>query len=143
MVLSPEDKKSIGIMKKRSSMKNTLSWFEIPVTEMSRAVTFYEAMLDVKMKQENFNGMQMAMWIPDDRAALTGALVKNPNMTPSMSGAVVYFDANGKLDECINRAREAGGTIIMPKTDIGDPGFIALIKDTEGNCVGLHAEKSK
>ena len=29
----------------------------------------------------------------------------------------------------------------MPKTDIGDPGHIAWVLDTEGNTVGLHAER--
>jgi len=30
---------------------------------------------------------------------------------------------------------------VLPKTDIGDPGFIALVRDTEGNVVGLHAPR--
>jgi predicted enzyme related to lactoylglutathione lyase len=29
----------------------------------------------------------------------------------------------------------------MPKTDIGAPGFIALLRDSEGNSVGLHSER--
>ena len=32
----------------------------------------------------------------------------------------------------------AGGELVQPFTDIGVPGFIALIRDTEGNVVGLH-----
>jgi predicted enzyme related to lactoylglutathione lyase len=122
-------------------MKNTLNWFEIPVADMSRAVKFYEATFDTKLKQEIFGGMPMAMWIPEDRAALGGALVQNPNMKPSMGGALVYFNTNGRLDECLHRAKEAGGVVLMPKTDIGEPGFIALVKDTEGNCFGLHSER--
>jgi predicted enzyme related to lactoylglutathione lyase len=123
-------------------MKNVLSWFEIPVTDMTRAAKFYEAMLDSKLKKENFGGMEMAMWIPDDRAALGGALVVDPKRQPSPGGALVYFNVNGRINECISRAREAGGEIILPHTDIGDPGFIAIIRDTEGNLVGLHAERN-
>jgi predicted enzyme related to lactoylglutathione lyase len=29
----------------------------------------------------------------------------------------------------------------MPKTDIGDPGFIAVLRDTEGNSVALHSPR--
>jgi uncharacterized protein len=29
----------------------------------------------------------------------------------------------------------------MPKTDIGDPGFIGTMLDTEGNRVGIHAPR--
>ena len=37
---------------------------------------------------------------------------------------------------------KAGGKVMMPKTDIGPPGFIAVMVDTEGNSVGLHSERS-
>jgi predicted enzyme related to lactoylglutathione lyase len=33
---------------------------------------------------------------------------------------------------------EAGAQLVLPKTSIGEQGFIALIKDSEGNLVGLH-----
>jgi predicted enzyme related to lactoylglutathione lyase len=32
--------------------------------------------------------------------------------------------------------------VVQPKTDIGPPGFIALVRDTEGNVVGLHSERT-
>lgn len=35
----------------------------------------------------------------------------------------------------------AGGTIIPPKLNIGDFGFIALIEDTEGNMIGLRSAR--
>jgi len=31
----------------------------------------------------------------------------------------------------------AGGEVVLPKTDIGDPWFIAIVRGTEGNLVGL------
>ncbi len=37
------------------------------------------------------------------------------------------------------RVADAGGKVALPKTDIGAPGFIAILVDTEGNRVGLHA----
>jgi predicted enzyme related to lactoylglutathione lyase len=33
----------------------------------------------------------------------------------------------------------AGGQVIMPKTNIGENGFIAMFMDTEGNRVALHS----
>jgi predicted enzyme related to lactoylglutathione lyase len=30
----------------------------------------------------------------------------------------------------------------MPKTDIREAGFIALVRDTEGNVVGLHSPRA-
>jgi predicted enzyme related to lactoylglutathione lyase len=45
------------------------------------------------------------------------------------------------FDGCIERATRAGGRVVLPKTDIGDPGFIAILADTEGNHVALHMER--
>jgi uncharacterized protein len=119
-------------------MKSAITWFEIPVQDMPRAVAFYEAMLDTTLKQELFGGIPNAIF-PSDREGVGGALVLDPRLTPNNHSTILYLNATGKLDECISRAREAGGVITMPKTHIGDPGFIALLQDTEGNCVGLHS----
>ncbi len=32
---------------------------------------------------------------------------------------------------------------MLPRTDIGEPGFIAMILDTEGNRVGLHQARER
>jgi predicted enzyme related to lactoylglutathione lyase len=41
----------------------------------------------------------------------------------------------------LQRIPKAGGTVVKPKFSIGQHGFIALFKDTEGNVVGLHSMK--
>jgi predicted enzyme related to lactoylglutathione lyase len=71
-----------------------------------------------------------------------GALVRDPRFRPSADGAVVYLDASAGLDGCLERVKAAGGKVLMPRTDVGAPGFIALILDTEGNRVGLHAYRA-
>ena len=62
-------------------------------------------------------------------------------MCSSDLGVIVYLDADGTLDAGLARVERAGGQVILPKTDIGPPGFIALVRDTEGNLVGLHSER--
>lgn len=120
-------------------MKNAVTWFEIPVTDLDRAVRYYEGLFGTELKQEVFNGRPMAMFPCDCEAkGVGGALVKDERMKPSSEGSLVYLDAGGKLDDCIARAGKNGGELLMPKTDIGDPGFIALVRDPDGNCVGLH-----
>ena len=39
------------------------------------------------------------------------------------------------------RVVKGGGAVVLPKTDIGVHGFIATVRDTEGNVVGLHSER--
>lgn len=120
-------------------MRNTLNWFEIFVTDLKRAQGFYEQVLGVKLRAEQFNGEAHAIF-PDDGQA--GALVQREGRKPSADGALVYVNCNGTLDASLARVAKAGGKVVMPKTDIGPPGFIAIVADTEGNAVGLHSERS-
>jgi len=36
-------------------------------------------------------------------------------------------------------AEAAGGKVVMPETEIGEPGFIALVEHTQGTMLDLHA----
>lgn len=119
-------------------MRNTLSWFEIFVNDMPRAQAFYEQVLARSLRAERFGGEPHAIF-PDDGQA--GALVKREGRRPSAEGALVYVDCTGTLDAALARVEKAGGRVVMPKTDIGPPGFIAVIADTEGNAVGLHSRR--
>ncbi len=120
---------------------NAIHWFEIFVTDMDRACRFYEKTLGLELQREKFRERPMAIF-PAEQTGVAGTLVQDPRRAPSEAGAIVYFAANGKLDACIDRVKGAGGAVLLGKTDIGEPGFIALIRDTEGNTVGLHAERA-
>ena len=52
----------------------------------------------------------------------------------------MYLDAPD-LDATLARVAKAGGKVLLGKTEIGDPGALAIVQDTEGNHVGLHAPK--
>lgn len=123
-------------------MKNAITWFELPAQDLARAQRFYETLLGAKLKAERFNGMEMALFPYQQGAGVGGALVKDARFRPSADGAVVYLDAGAGLDGCLARAEAAGGKVVMPRTDIGEPGFIALVVDTEGNRVGLHQARA-
>jgi predicted enzyme related to lactoylglutathione lyase len=117
-------------------MKNAANWFELPATELGRAQRFYETVLGLELRQEVFGGIPMAVF--PSQEGVGGALIRDDRCRPSADGAVVYLDATGKLDACLSRVAAAGGKVVVPRTDIGDPGFIALVIDSEGNRVGLH-----
>ena len=119
-------------------MQSAINWFELFVTDLDRATRFYESALGISMRREDFGGTPMAIFMPSAEG-VGGALVKN-GQKPG-GGALVYLNANGKLDAVLGRIAKAGGEVVLPKTDIGQPGFIATIKDTEGNTVGLHSER--
>ena len=122
-------------------MQHTINWFEIPTTDLDRASRFYEAVLGSTFKREHFDGtgMQMAVF-QGEEASVRGALILDQRRKPAADGALVYLHARD-LDASLARIEKAGGNVVMPKTDIGPPGFIALVRDTEGNVVGLHTPR--
>jgi predicted enzyme related to lactoylglutathione lyase len=122
-------------------MKDPINWFELPVINLERATAFYETVLARKLKPDTTGPIPMAIFTRDGEG-IGGALIKDDRRKPVTDGALVYFNTDGALDACVGRVAKAGGKVLMPKTDIGDPGFIAIVLDTEGNSVGLHSERS-
>ena len=125
--------------------KNPVGWFEIYVTDMKRARTFYETVLGTKLdKLESPAGDMSEMWtfpMEMGAAGAGGALCKMDG-GPAGSGnsVIIYF----MCDDCANEAKKAaanGGKIMKDKMSIGQYGFIALVTDPEGNVIGLHSMK--
>jgi predicted enzyme related to lactoylglutathione lyase len=51
-------------------------------------------------------------------------------------GPLVVVDVDS-IDEALQRIGELGGETVVGKQPVGDMGFSAYVKDTEGNVVGL------
>jgi predicted enzyme related to lactoylglutathione lyase len=120
-------------------MKSLLNWFEIPATDLNRAAAFYETVLGVQLRREEFFGEPHAIFPRADSAGgVGGALVLREKLRPGEGGAIVYFDTTGRLDDCLARVAKAGGKVVQGRTSIGEMGAIGLIRDPEGNTVGLH-----
>ncbi len=122
---------------------NAINWFEVPVSEMDRAKTFYETVFDIKMEMAEMMGMEMAFFPAEPgNGKVSGALVKGPQHKPSMEGVVLYFNGNPDLNLALERVEAAGGKITMPKTKINDDvGHMAFFIDSEGNSVALHSQE--
>jgi predicted enzyme related to lactoylglutathione lyase len=122
-------------------MVNTLNWFEIPATDFARAKAFYATVLNAQIQEDPNPDMQYA-YLPSDpqKGGFGGAIASGENFVPAMTGTTVYLDGGNDLSVPLGRVESAGGTVILPKTDIGENrGFIALFIDTEGNKVGFHS----
>jgi len=120
---------------------NPVGWFEIPVSDMDRARTFYEHVFDVKLEEHRMGEGLMA-WFPmkQGETGAAGSLVKGKGYQPSPEGVLVYFTAPD-IEDALSRARERGGKVVAEKTSIGEYGFFALVQDSEGNRIGLHSRK--
>lgn len=118
---------------------SAINWFEIPATDIERAVQFYSTVLDFKLEIFTENGSPMAFLPAAEEDATGGALVAGEGYTPSQEGTLVYLNGREDLAPMLDRVEGAGGKVFMPKTSIGEHGFIGMFVDTEGNKVGLHS----
>lgn len=119
-----------------------VTWFEIPAADFDRAVHFYEAVFGIQLRRElAWPGMAI---FPYEQPGIGGAVVESKNVKPdgtepSINGVVVYLNCDGKLDSVLARLTTVGGAVIEPKNHLPGIGWIAQIRDSEGNRVGLHA----
>lgn len=135
-------------LKKIDAQTNVITWFEIPVLDTARAKAFYETILDIEMQTvyvaETDEELTFFPYNPAVVQAtsgrVTGVLTRSKNARPSVDGTKVYINASPEIQLVLGRVEGAGGRVIVPKTLIR-AGFIAVIEDSEGNSVGLHAER--
>lgn len=135
-------------LKKIDAQTSVIAWFEIPVLDTARAKSFYEAILDIEMQTVYVAETNEELtFFPYDPAVVqatsgrvTGVLTRSKNARPSADGTIVYINASPEIQLVLARVEEEGGRVIVPKTRIR-AGYIAVIEDSEGNSVGLHAEQ--
>jgi len=126
-----------------TAQENALNWFEISVTDIKRAKTFYESIFGIDLPEQEMMGMQMAFFPADSmNGKVSGALVQSPAHKPSAEGSVIYLNGNPDLNNALNKVEAAGGQVTMPKTLISEEvGYMAFMIDSEGNNIGLHSNK--
>jgi predicted enzyme related to lactoylglutathione lyase len=121
-------------------MNRPINWFEIPALDLNRASAFYEEILAVTFNRGDMGPASYAVFPFDRNNATGGCLMTGPGLKPSTEGAIVYLSADPSLDAVLARIAPAGGSIALPRTELGPGmGAYAQILDTEGNRVGLHA----
>ena len=120
-------------------MKNLISIFEIPTIDFSRAVTFYQAILNISIEAIDMDGIKMGLF-PSDSGTVSGALIKGGGYKPSADGTIVYLNGGDDLQVVLDKIEVSGGKVLITKTEIGpEMGFYAMFIDTEGNKLGLHS----
>ena len=119
---------------------NKVVHFEVPAEDMARAKKFYEDVF----------GWQLMDWESKYWMATTGP--SEPGKGPTESGFInggiapqmpdvftaptIVMDVEN-IEAAVARVEAAGGSLVTPKYPIGEMGFYARVKDSEGNIVGI------
>ncbi len=123
-------------------MKNAISWFEIPTTDLDRAQKFYETIFGIQLIPMDTPNLKMRMFPLEDMMGVGGAVVWSDGFhKPSATdGPLIYLNGNPDLQLVLDSVVAAGGTVIVPKTEISpEYGYMGVFIDTEGNRIGLHS----
>lgn len=122
---------------------NVVGWFEIPVSDMERAIQFYETVFGFKVERHQLGPLNMG-WFPGVQGSIGagGSLVCMPEMyKPSAEGTLIYFTAfSGDVALELGRVETAGGKVLIEKKLIAeDIGYMGLFLDSEGNRIAVHS----
>lgn len=124
---------------KQTNMKNYVSIFEIPATDISRAIGFYQNTLDIKIERMEMPGMQMGI-LPYEGQIVTGVIIQADGYKPSPDGVTIYLNGGDNLQVVLDKVEKNGGKILTAKTLHADEsGYFAIFLDSEGNKIGLHS----
>lgn len=116
---------------------NPVVYFEIPVNDIDRAITFYKTVFNFDFSKEHIDGNEMALFpFDDENSGISGALAKGDIYKPTQDGVLIYFKT-ADIDETLKLATANGGQVLYPKTDNGI-GYVAEFADTEGNRIALY-----
>jgi len=114
--------------------------FEIPADNLARAKKFYNTVFGWEL--QDFPEMEYTMvrttdtdqnGMPRAPGAINGGMLQRED--PVRAPVVTISVEN--MDEATATIEKNGGKIIRPKMPVGDMGFAAYFKDTEGNVAGL------
>lgn len=115
---------------------NPAVYFEIPVSDMERAIAFYSSVLGFSFEETRIDGYRMALFpFHSGQAGITGALAQGEVYHPSKEGVLLYLGTSD-IHEAMRLALERGGKELYPVTDNGQ-GLVAEFEDSEGNRIGL------
>ena len=120
-----------------NAAQNRLVWFDIPVADLERAAAFYRAVLGIGVHVEKSPGYSFA--VLEHKDGNGGCLVPKAGEISGNSGILVYLNANGRMREAVRQVEKLGGRIVEPPQSIDPHGFRAIVIDSEGNRVALHA----
>jgi len=122
-------------------MSGRVVHFEIPFDDGDRARSFYKEIFGWHLvTMPEMGGYTLVTTGPSGDQGPTEAGFINGGMLAREQGAtagpVVVVEVDS-IDVSLEKISGLGGSVVAPKTPVGDMGFAAYVNDPEGNVIGL------
>jgi hypothetical protein len=114
---------------------STFVHFDVPTEDIERAKIFYETIFGWKITPVPgpLDYYDIETKDDDGTIGLAGGMGKRGAPEQKITN---YIGVKA-IDEYVEKVKEHGGTMIMPKMTIPGFGYLATFQDTEGNVLGL------
>jgi uncharacterized protein len=114
--------------------------FEIHASDPIQLMEFYKTLFDWKFeKWPSFDYWAITTGTTDE-PGINGGLLKRPTSPPSPVAAINAYICSvqvGSIDDIVQKALDLGSILALPKMAIPGLGWVAYIKDLDGNILGL------
>ncbi|QFT33142.1 VOC family protein [Roseibium porphyridii] len=117
---------------------NFTVWMEIPVTDLDKAISFYNDVFKTELKLVTDMGPNhIAMFTTNKQDGIAGHLYPGKPAGDG-SGPTVHIACPDTLEETMERFAKAGGEVVSDPIAI-PAGRFAYCIDPDGNSIGLFA----
>lgn len=115
--------------------------FEIHAGDMDRAQRFYETMFGWTFQGVGDSGYRLVR--TGEGPGIDGGMMRRHGAAPEggepLTSWACIVDVDD-VDAYVERAQAAGGALALPKMAIPGVGWLAYVKDSEGNILGMMQE---
>jgi hypothetical protein len=121
-------------------MSGRVVHFEIPFDDGDRARSFYKEIFGWQLQEMPEMSYTMVSTGPmgdqgpTEPGYINGGMLKRNDSTSGVPVIVIDVDS---IDETLIKIEDTRGSVLLGKQPVGDMGFTAYVKDSEGNVIGL------
>lgn len=114
--------------------------FEVHASNPQALIAFYSALFGWTFNKWEGGDYWMIHTGPDDQPGINGGLMPRRGEAPPSLAAVNAFVITVDVDDidaAVARGKAAGGSMALPKMPVPGIGWLAYLKDPDGNIFGM------
>ncbi len=114
--------------------------FEVHASNPQKLIDFYSALFGWTFNKWDGGEYWMIHTGDEAKPGINGGLMPRRGDLPAPNAAVNAFVITvdvDNVDDCVARAKSHGGSVALPKMPIPGIGWLAYIKDPDGNILGM------